>query len=60
MHKKCAFGAKSTPQDAFWGAFWVLLREFLVSEEALLFLGEGDAAFGHGLEVGRAGRECGL
>ena len=53
------FGAKSTPQDAFWGAFLVLLRELLLGEEALSFLGEGDAALGHGLEVGRAGRECG-
>lgn len=54
------FGAKSTPQDAFWGAFLVLRREFLLGEEALSFLGEGDVALGHGLEVGGAGRECGL
>ena len=60
MQKKCTFGAKSTPQDSFWGAFLVLLGEFLLGEEARFFLGERDAALGHGLEVGRTGGEVGL
>ena len=51
---------KAPRKTRFGVLFWVLLREFLLGEEALSFLGEGDAAFGHGLEVGRTGGECGL
>ena len=51
--------SRDQPRSGSAGLIFNELCEFLLGEEALSFLGEGDVALGHGLEVGGASRECG-